>query len=192
MNEIIVGYLRVLLSAPPMAVLGVFVLVCVFKTELKTLMDRIATIKVLGSEISTTSQVIDHTEKTGPDEPTPDLPEGLNISLEQQERVRNLIQAQQDTVKFWEYRYLKEYLVLSTHHVLAWLNLQNSTSTDLFDALWAQVIPIAKSRENIIFALQNHHLITVRDEVMIEITDKGRDYLQWRGPLPYFPNPKSS
>ena len=182
MNEIIVGYLRVLLSAPPMTVLVVIVLVRVFKNELKTLMDRIATIKFLGGELSTTFQVIDHTEKTGPDEPTPDLPEDLNnISLEQQERVRNFIQAQQDTIKLWEYRYLREYLVLSTHQVLAWLNLQNSTSIDLFDALWAHVIPIAKSRENIILALQNHYLITVRDEVMIEITDKGRDYLQWRG-----------
>ena len=71
-------------------------------------------------------------------------------------------------------------------------SLQNSTSIDLFNAFWWPVIPIAKSRENTILALQNHYLITVRDEVMIEITDKGRDYLQWRGPLPYIPSPKSS
>ena len=49
MNEIIVGYLRVLLSAPPMTVLVVIVLVRVFKNELKTLMDRIATIKLSGA-----------------------------------------------------------------------------------------------------------------------------------------------
>ena len=40
MNEIIVGYLRVVLSVPPMTVLVVIVLVRVFKNELKTLMDR--------------------------------------------------------------------------------------------------------------------------------------------------------
>ena len=103
-----------------------------------------------GGELSTTSQVIDHTEKIGPDEPPPDLPEGLNISLEQQELVRSFIQAQQATIRLWEYRYLRDYLVFSTHRVLAWLNLQNSTSIDLFNAFWSPVIPIAKSREKIL------------------------------------------
>ena len=190
--ELALGYLRVLLSTPPMTVLGVLVLVWVFRSDLKAIMSRsrIATIKFPGGELSTTSQVIDNTEKTGPEEPPPDLPEG-HISLEQQELVRSFIQAQQDTIRLWEYRYLRDYLVLSTHGVLAWLNLQNSTSIGLFNAYWWSVIPIAKSRENTILALQNHYLITVRD-VMIEITDKGRDYLQWRGPLPYIPSPKSS
>ena len=146
--ELALGYLRVLLSAPPMTVLGVLVLVWVFRSDLKAIMSRsrIATIKFPGGELSTTSQVIDHTEKTGPDEPPPDLPEGLNISLEQQELVRSFIQAQQDTIRLWEYRYLRDYLVFSTHRVLAWLNLQNSTSIDLFNAFWWPVIPIAKSR----------------------------------------------
>ena len=155
--ELALGYLRVLLSAPPMTVLGVLVLVWVFRSDLKTLMDRIATIKFPGGELSTTSQVIDHTE-----------------------------------IRLWEYMYLKDYLVPNTHRVLAWLNPQNSTSIDLFNAYWWPVIPIAKSRENTILALQNHYLITVRDKVMIEITDKGRDYLKWRGPLPHIPSPKSS
>ena len=180
--ELALGYLRVLLSAPPLTVLGVLVLVWVFRSDLKAIMSRIATIKFPGGELSTTSQVIDHTEKTGPEEPPPDLPEG-HISLEQQELVRSFIQAQQATIRLWEYMYLKDYLVLNTHRVLAWLNLQNSTSIDLFNAYWWPVIPIAKSRGNTILALQNHYLITVRDEVMIEITDKGRDYLKWRGPL---------
>ena len=144
-----------------MTVLVVIVLVCVFKNELKTLMEKIATIKFLGGELSTIPQGIDHTGETGPEEP------------------------------LWEYLYLKDYLVLNTHWVLAWLN-QNSTSIDLFNAYWWFVIPLAKSRENTILALQNHYLITVRDEGMIEITDKGREYLQWRGPLPEIPRPKSS
>ena len=46
--ELALGYLRVLLSAPPMTVLVVIVLVSVFKNKLKTLMDRIATIKFPG------------------------------------------------------------------------------------------------------------------------------------------------
>ena len=80
----------------------VIVLVSVFKNKLKTLMDRIATIKFPGGELSTISQVIDHTEKTGLEEPPPDLPEG-HISLEQQELVRSFVQAQQATIRLWEY-----------------------------------------------------------------------------------------
>ena len=67
--ELALGYLRVLLSAPPLTVLGVLVLVWVFRSDLKAIMSRIATIKFPGGELSTTSQVIDHTEKTGPEEP---------------------------------------------------------------------------------------------------------------------------
>ena len=190
--ELALGYLRVLLSAPPMTVLGVLVLAWVFSSDLKAIMSRIATFKFPGGEISTISQGIDHTEKTGPEEPPPDLPEG-HISLEQQELVRSFIQAQQTTSRLWEYRYLNSHFVRDTQLVLDWLaSLQDYPSIEMFHALWLPAIPIAKSRENIILALQNHYLITVRDEVMIEITDKGREYLQWRGPLPPFPSPKSS
>ena len=121
--ELALGYLRVLLSAPPMTVLGVLVLAWVFSSDLKAIMSRIATIKFPGGELSTTSQVIDHTEKTGPEGPP-----------------------QQATIRLWEYMYLKDYLVLNTHRVLAWLNPQNSTSIELFNAYWCFVIPIAKSR----------------------------------------------
>ena len=101
--------------------------------------------------------------------------------------MRSFIQAQQTTSRLWEYRYLNFHFVRDTQLVLDWLaSLQDCPSIEMFHALWLPAIPIAKSRENIILALQNHYLITVRDEVMIEITDKGREYLKWRGgPLPY-------
>ena len=199
MNEIIVGYLRVVLSAPPMTVLVVIVLVCVFKNELKTLMEKIATIKFPGGELSTTTSQIDRSAKTGPDELPPGstgqetaLPEGLTISPEQQELVRNFIQAQQTTSRLWEYRYLNFYFVRNTQLVFDWLaSLQNRPSIELFHALWLPAIPSADDRKAILLALENHSLITVL-EMMIEITDKGREYLQWRGPLPYIPSPKSS
>ena len=40
--ELALGYLRVLLSAPPLTVLGVLVLVWVFRSDLKAIMSRIA------------------------------------------------------------------------------------------------------------------------------------------------------
>ena len=85
------------------------------------------------------------------------------------------------------------YFVPNTQRVLDWLaSLQNRPSIEMFHALWLPAIPSADDREAILFALENHYLITVLDEMMIEITDRGREYLQWRGPLPYIPSPKSS
>ena len=189
--ELALGYLRVLLSAPPMAALVVIVLGWAFRNDLKAIMARIATIKFPGGELSTTSQVIDHTEKTGPDEPPPDLPEGLTLSLDQLKLVTDFIQAQKTTSRIWEYRYFNFYFVSDTQLVLDWL-VHNRPSIDLFHAMWMAKIPKATDRESILLALQNHNLITVL-LTMIEITEKGREYLQWRGPpLPPFPSPKSS
>ena len=183
--ELALGYLRVLLSAPPMTVVVVLLLVCVFRNDLQAIMSRIATIKFPGGELSTTSQT-DRLEKTGPDVLPPqetDLPEGLTLSPEQQELVRDFIQAQQTTSRLWEYRYLNLYFVRNTQQVLDWLaSLPNRPSVEMFHAVWPPVIPSANDRQSILTALQNHHLITER-ETMIEITDKGREYLQWRGPL---------
>ena len=75
--ELALGYLRVLLSAPPMTVLVVLVLMWVFRSDLKAIMSRIATIKFPGGEISTSSQ-IDRSAKTGSDE----LPPGVYTRAE--------------------------------------------------------------------------------------------------------------
>ena len=180
-----------------MTVLVVLVLVWVFRSDLKAIMSRIATIKFPGVEISTTSQ-IDRSAKIGSDELPPGstpgqktaLPEGLTIPQEQQELVRNFIQAQETTSRLWEYRYLNFYFVPNTQLVLDWLaSLQNRPSIEMFHALWLPLIPSADDRKAILFALENHYLITVL-EMMIEITDRGREYLQWRGPLPLHPKPK--
>ena len=147
-SELALGYLRVLLSAPPMTVVVVIVLVCVFRSDLKAIMSRIATIRFPGGELSTTSQ-IDRQEKTGPDELPPGstgqntaLPEGLTHSPEQQELMRDFIQAQQSTSRLWEYRYLNFYFVRNTQLVLDWLaSLQNRPSIEMFHALWLPAIP---------------------------------------------------
>ena len=195
MNEAHLELLRVLLSAPPMTVLVVLVLVWVFRSDLKATMSRIATIKFPGGELSTTSQA-DRSEKTvPPDEPPTGstetaLPKDLTLSPEQQELVNDFIQAQKLTSRIWEYRYLNFYFVRDTQLVLDWL-VHNRPSIEFFHTTWMVAIPRAVEREAILSALEKHQLITGL-ETMIEITEKGRDYLQWRGPLPYFPSPKSS
>ena len=78
-----------------MTVLGVLVLVWVFRSDLKAIMSRIATIKFLGGELSTTSQ-IDRSAKAGPDELPPGST-GQKTALPES--------------KLWEYRYLNFYFV---------------------------------------------------------------------------------
>ena len=84
----------------------------------------------------------------------------------------------------WEYRYLNYYLVPATQRVLEWLaSLNTRTSYSFFDTLWMPAIPSAEERRAIINALETHHLIQFQGE-LIEVTPKGREYIQWRGPLP--------
>ena len=153
--ELALGYLRVLLSAPPV----VLVLMCVFKSDLKALMSRIAKIKFPGGEVSTAFQ-IDPLKKTGPDEFPP-----------------------QTMSRIWEYRCLNLYFVSNTQQVLDSLANRptGGISVEGFHAFWMPLIPSANDRISILTALHNHQLITER-ETMIEIAVKGRDYLKWRGP----------
>ena len=104
--------------------------------------------------------------------------------------MHDFIQAQKITSRIWEYRYLNFYFVRDTQLVLNWL-AHTRPSIEMFHATWIPAIPKANDREAILLALQNHNLITV-PETMIKITEKGREYLQWRGPLSDFPSPKSS
>ena len=152
--ELALGYLRVLLSAPTV----VLVLMWVFKSDLKALMSRIAEINFLGGKVSTFQS--NPLKKTGLDELPP-----------------------QNMSRIWEYRCLNLYFVSNTQQVLDSLaNLPNGgISVERFHAFWLPLIPSANDRISILTALHNHQLITER-ETMIKITVKGRDYLEWRGP----------
>ena len=189
--ELALGYLRVLLSAPPMTLVVVLVLVGFFRSDLRAIMSRIATIKFPGGELSTTSQK-DRPAETGPDElpqgatgqqTETNLPEGLTLSPQDQQRMTDYIQSLRNMSTLWEFRYLNVYFVPSTQLVLNWLaNPENRPAMEMFHANWSPVIPSADDRSAILVALQQHDLITVR--ATIEMTDKGRAYLQWRGPFP--------
>ena len=99
-------------------------------------------------------------------------------------KVAELFQAERARAYLWEYRYLNYFLAYGTQKVLDWLAcLPTRTSCDLFDTFWLPYIPSAEERRAIITALQAHHLIMIQDN-LIEVTPKGREYIQWRGALP--------
>jgi hypothetical protein len=113
---------------------------------------------------------------------TASLPDTLD--QKQLEEVRALFDAERARAYLWEYRYLNYFLALQTQHVLDWLaSLPSRTSVMLLDTVWLPAIPSVEERRAIIDALQAHYLVQIENG-LIEVSPKGREYIEWRGPLP--------
>ena len=189
---LVLEYLKVFLSAPVITGAVAVVAFFMFGEDIRGLLRRIAKIKLPGGGEFSTSQI----EKSSEDipargeqppisKPTPEkLPENLTLSPDQQLAVKHVFEAERATARLWEYRYLNYFLARGSQRVLDWLAaLTTRTTVTLFDAFWLPVIPRAEERRAIIQALQAHYLIAITGE-LIEVTPKGKEYLQWRGPLP--------
>ena len=72
----------------------------------------------------------------------------------------------------------------NTQNVLDWFySLEKGISYNLYDSTWLNAIPNPTERQTILDVLINHYLI-VNDEDNIQISAKGREYVEWRGELP--------
>jgi hypothetical protein len=189
--SVVLEYMKVLLSAPPIAGAVVTIFLALFRDEIRTLIRRTASIRFPGGELST-SQIERTAEELAenPEQPAlpttepPSLPPGLTLGPEEQRKLFEFIKAERARAALWEYRFLNLYLVRNTQRVLDWLaSLSQRTTFRLFDAFWAPIVPNPQERQAIIDALANNHLIQISGE-LIEVTPKGREYIQWRGPLP--------
>ncbi len=190
--KLVLEYIKAILS--PQVVAGIVALgfLLIFNEDIKGLMRRIAKIRFPGGgEVSTTQ--VERTREESPEReaappvPPPEqvpLPQSTSLTPEQLELVAQTFQAERAKAYLWEYRYLNYFLVPTTQRVLDWLaSLSERTSYSLFDTLWMPAISSADERRAIINALETHHLIQFQGE-LIEVTPKGREYIQWRGPLP--------
>lgn len=189
----VLEYLKVFLS-PQMTVLAVVVLVALkFHKQLAALIDRVARIKLRGVGEFETPQRARQDISDDPKPPTTagadsvELPAMLELNADQIEALREFFQAERSRAALWEYRYLNMYLVQSTQRVLDWLiTLNQRTTVSFADSVWAPLIPQIEERRAILTALQTHSLVNVTGE-LIEVTPKGKEYAQWRGPLPTLP-----
>lgn len=186
-------FLKVLLSAPVALGIVAITFFIFFKEDVKALMRRIAKIRLPGGGELSTSQLEKASEvppaKSEPPTPIGEAPIPPNISLIPQDlqTISNLFNAERARAALWEYRYLNYFLVRHTQQFLDWLvSLPNPTTVSLADAFWMPVVPAAHEREAILNALLTHHLVQIvqRNGELIEVTPKGREYVQWRGPLP--------
>ena len=189
--QLILEYLKAILSPQVIAGAVAFTFLVLFREDIKALFLRIAKIKLPGGTEVSTPQAA-KIEEAPEDKPLPKPPPQDSISLplpdslnqKELEEVRALFDGERARAYLWEYRYLNYFLAFQTQHVLDWLaSLPSRTSAMLFDTIWLPAIPSAQERRAIIDALQAHYLIQIENG-LIEVTPKGREYIEWRGPLP--------
>lgn len=189
---LVVEYLKVLLSAQVLAGITAITFFVLFREDIRGLLKRVARIRLPGGSEFSTTQIERTNEELRPrgEQPPvtpPDaltLPANLTLTPEQVKTFGEAFSAERARAALWEYRYLNYFLAHSTQRVFDWLAaLPVRTTTSMFDAYWLPVIPSAAERRTIIDALQAHTLIAIDGEV-IEVTPKGKEYLQWRGPMP--------
>lgn len=191
-------YLKVLLAWPVVtAVLGITV-VRTFRPQIATLLEKPFRLKWPGGGASFGSQErVARTElpasTNAPAVPSAGtsvvLPEHLSPSSQEGKDVVNLVQSERANAALWEYRYLNLYLVRGTQMVLDWLaTLPQGISPSFFDSQVQAFISDSNERFAIVNALQRHHLVAIQGDMM-RVTDKGREYLAWRSPLPQVSSP---
>ena len=188
--KLVLEFLKIIFSSPPIA--GAVAVVCLifFKQELKALILRLAKINFPGGTAEFASQIEKSNERlpisAEPPKPTeaPTLPQNISLSPEDANRIRQTFDAERARATLWEYRYLNHFLARHTQQFLDWLiSLSMSTTIPMADAWWLPIVPNATERKAILDALTMHHLVEIKGE-LIEVTPKGKEYQKWRGQLP--------
>lgn len=188
--KLVLEYFRVALS--PQMVVGTIgvIFFCLFKSEIRSLLSRIAKFKWGSAEVSAPQLPADVSAKN--DVAPPPVTEGnqqglvlpvdANIAPDERLRLEQTFLAERARAHLWEYRYLNQFLVYNTQRVLDWLaSLPNAPTFAMYDAWWHSEIQSADQRRIIINVLESHNLIRFNGE-LLEVTPKGREYIQWRGP----------
>ena len=192
--KLILEYLKVFLSTPVIGGTVAIVALVLLEGELNALIRRVAKIRFPGGSEVSTSQIDKAAEALASkaEPPTPvgesPLPQTTSHTAQDFEQIRQLFNAERARAFLWEYRYLNYFLVRHTQQFLDWLiGLPSSTSVALADAYWMPSVPDPNERKAVLDALRMHHLIQLNGD-LIEVTPKGREYVQWRGRLPQAPS----
>src|SRR2546423_13493303 len=123
-ETLILEYLKVILTAPTViGVLGTIFLL-LFKNELRSLINRIASLKIGSAEL-TAPQLPPPADQTAqgqlPNPAPPQLPPGESVPPQETRLVEQAPAAERARADLWEYRYLNYFLGYATQRVLDWL-----------------------------------------------------------------------
>lgn len=187
--EIVLEYLKVALSAPVMSAAVALGLAGMFRSSVIALFERIASLKVAGIGELQTSQAgrpeaVSESGKQNP-EPLPAqksdtaaLPESTSGD------VASHVRAERERAYLWEYRYLNLFLVRGSQLVLEWFaNRAAPTTFPVYDTWWSSLVIEPRERMARVDALRSHYLL-VEQNGLLSVSEKGCEYLTWRGPLP--------
>ncbi|TAJ07244.1 MAG: hypothetical protein EPO61_14885 [Nitrospirae bacterium] len=167
--RLVLEYMKVLFSAPVIFGVVALAFLMMFRKDIAGLIGRIFRIKFPGGSEIIASQQERVQEDIAPRQQPPALadqtqillPVGINVSQEQAQQIRQLIQSERANAALWEYRYLNLFLVRSTQAVLDWLaTLPQPVSRNFFDSFLQPFIPDANERGAIFAAIQSHHLVS--------------------------------
>ena len=190
----VLEYLEVLLSAPPLFSIVAIVVICRFNREVRDLLSRVATIKLPGgAEFAMQQSRIGVDDESAAPADADDIAvqeiNHLELTSDQQQRVEQLVRTQIATARRWEYRYLNYFLVRTTQLALDWLvGLTGPITYEDYDSCFLPIVPTARERQAMVAALAAHYLIEIDQESnSITLTPKGREYHEWRGALTPLP-----
>lgn len=181
--ELVLEYLKVILSAPVMAIIAFALFLSIFKADIKGLMHRIARIKFPGGELAVSQSEPPVEPKPAPKVPAeePMVPSTKKLGKEQSAEFSKLLKEKEDEAELWEFRYLNEYFVPNTQTILDWFSARSGPIMfSLFNASWSPTIPSPTERETILNVLCAHRLVS-REGDVLAVTPKGEEYAKWNG-----------
>jgi len=193
-SQFTIELLKIILGAPVIAGAISITFLILFRSDLKALIERIASVKFPGGELTTSQAargvIPADSEENSLKTATPGQKELASVpqfTERDQRQVADTIDAANARATFWEYQFLNRFLVVDTQRILDWFaSLPQRTTLEMYDSYWTPLIQNPAERNAIIVALHNHHLISISNG-LVEVSPKGRDYLRWRGPLTLAP-----
>jgi len=183
----VLEYVKVALSAPVMSAAVAIGIAFMYRRPTTALINRIAMLKVAGVGELQTSQAAREESSTHEAGAVPlplpaeSAPVAGNLN---DQGAAALIKAERERAYLWEYRYLNLYLVRGTQMVLEWFAARESpTAFQVYDGWWSSLVVDPNERFVRVAILKSHYLLIERDG-LLSVSEKGREYLAWRGPLP--------
>lgn len=188
--ELALEYLKVLLSAPVMSAGAALGIALLFRESLQSLFNRVASLKVAGiGELQTSqSSRAEAPGSGGKDDPEPLPAEGQSTAPlpagPTDPQLLQKLMAERERAYLWEYRYLNLFLVRGTQLVLDWFaGRAGPTTFAVYDNWWSSIVVDPQERFARVGVLKSHYLL-IESNGLLTVSEKGREYLEWRGALP--------
>lgn len=171
--RIVLDFVRAVLSPQVIAGAVAAALLLLFKQDLRKLLARMVMLKIGRAQVSLSQAEISRREPDLPTPPpaaAPEVPEHPS-----REQVLNTLAVYQRMARMWEFRYLNHFLVPDTQWVLDWCATTSEASVQTLGLVY-------EPADAALDALFKHRLIEQEGDA-IHATDKGREYIKFRGPI---------